>query len=104
MKTIEKFWGKFLGISKMDKKNVQKSKKAKQSCEKFFDETIIEIYRVVTKKKFSFCYHNFFLTNYRIYACLILLPNMATKIKQNPSTEYYEKTDYHNSCYYTPMC
>jgi len=40
----------FLGISKMDKKNVQKSKKPKQSLKNGRFVTIIEFYGVVTKK------------------------------------------------------
>jgi hypothetical protein len=39
-----------LGISKMDKKNVQKSKKPKLSWEKSRFVTIIEFYGKVTKK------------------------------------------------------
>jgi len=40
----------FLGNSKMDKKNVQKSKKPKQSCKKGRFVTIIEFFGLVAKK------------------------------------------------------
>ena len=39
-----------LGISKMDKKNVQKSKSLNQSSKKYTFVTIIDFFRLVTKK------------------------------------------------------
>jgi len=44
------FGESILGILKMDKKNVQKSKIPKQSCKKITFVTIIEIFGVGTKK------------------------------------------------------
>jgi len=44
------FGESILGISKMDKKNVQKSKFPKQSCKKYTFVTIIDFFGLVTKK------------------------------------------------------
>jgi len=44
------FGQSILGILKMDKKNVQKSKSLNQSCKKYTFVTIIDFFGLVTKK------------------------------------------------------
>ena len=51
--TFSIFFGEsILGISKMDKKNVQKSKSPKRSCKKYAFVTIIDFFGLGTKKIF----------------------------------------------------